>query len=501
MPPSSSANNIVHAATPFPITPQSEHPPPTVYMCASCPEFGTRGHYGSSSDMVGDGDLLFQTSSSSNVPSLPSDVEVIQVRGVMVEMEVSEDDSVYRTARVPQVEFTSPREVVFHSISAGGSPSPSRSPSRARALAKLAVKAKGIAKMLSLRRLSRKPSTEAPNPLVSSTSTVAVSGTWRDGAGGSAPRWSQASPRRPPISILVTSESRTDAIAYHMSPSARIMSSSSTTGIYTPDDDEFPHNDDDHYPQSPTPSLTTLGADAVRQLERALLNEDRDVFVDTPSRRPVARALTWNLNGRASDPLPAPNTGTTILRPRSAPPTSAVKEAAVPPTPTPFPNLLRLLLFMPWCITVGATITLFPAHIERVVFSSGYIPAPSPRGIDRFCFWADTARDYACIFCFALLSLFMASPRVAWIACALALARFAWVWGPHACATGRGCCCMHVPERLGEDDMESLALIARGGDMANLVLRQCADHSGLRPSRAGLVNAVTVARDSSVPQK
>ncbi|KAM5538572.1 hypothetical protein V8D89_007905 [Ganoderma adspersum] len=474
MPPSSSANNIVHAATPFPITPQSEHPPPTVYMCASCPEFGTRGHYGSSSDMVGDGDLLFQTSSSSNVPSLPSDVEVIQVRGVMVEMEVSEDDSVYRTARVPQVEFTSPREVVFHSISAGGSPSPSRSPSRARALAKLAVKAKGIAKMLSLRRLSRKPSTEAPNPLVSSTSTVAVSGTWRDGAGGSAPRWSQASPRRPPISILVTSESRTDAIAYHMSPSARIMSSSSTTGIYTPDDDEFPHNDDDHYPQSPTPSLTTLGADAVRQLERALLNEDRDVFVDTPSRRPLPTTLRASHLSRQGG-----------------------RRAPTPP--------LSQTCSVSCSSCRGASRsrndhTLSCAHRARRLLL-GLHPAPSPRGIDRFCFWADTARDYACIFCFALLSLFMVSPRVAWIACALALARFAWVWGPHACATGRGCCCMHVPERLGEDDMESLALIARGGDMANLVLRQCADHSGLRPSRAGLVNAVTVARDSSVPQK
>ena len=279
-----------------------------------------------------------------------------------------------------------------------------------------------------------------------------------------------------------------------MSPSARLMSSSSTTGIYTPDDDEFPHNDDERYQQSPTPSLTT-------QLERVLHDEDRDVFADTPSRRPVTRALTWNLHHRAQDPLPAPNADATILRPHSAPPTAAIQEGVSSPAPTPFPNLLRLLLFMPWCITVGATITLFPAHIERVVFSSGYIPAPSPRGIDRFCFWADSARDYACIFGFALLSLFMVSPRLAWIAWALALARFAWVWGPHACATSGACCCVHVPERLGEDDMESLALIARGGDMANLVLRQCVDHSRLRPSRAGLVNAVTVARDSSIPQK
>ena len=108
--------------------------------------------------MVDEEDLVFQASSSSHIPSLPSDVEVIEVRGVMVEMEISEDESMYGTARVPQVEFTSPREVVFHSISVGESPSPSpsRSPSRARALAKLAGKAKGIAKMLSLRRLSRK---------------------------------------------------------------------------------------------------------------------------------------------------------------------------------------------------------------------------------------------------------------------------------------------------------------------------------------------------------
>ncbi len=337
---------------------------------------------------------------------------------------------------------------------------------------------------------------DASIPLVSSTSAVAVSGTLRDGAGGSG--W-----RRPPISILVTSESMTDAITYHMSPNARIMSSSSTTGIYTPDDDECPHDEFD-YPQSPTPSLTSFGVDAARRidLQRFLAEENRDVFADTPSSKNNVRGSPSNSDTRAAHPLPASNADNTAVRPTCpAPPTATLHQASAPPTP--FPNLLRLLLFMPWCIAVGATITLFPAHIDRVVFSTGYIPGPAPRGVHRFGFWADTARDYACIFGFALLSLFAVSAPAAWVACALALARFVWVWGAYACARGERCCCVHThtSERLGEDDMESLALIARGGDMANMVLRQCADHSGARSSRPGVVEPVAVARSPVMPQK
>ncbi|PIL29806.1 hypothetical protein GSI_08012 [Ganoderma sinense ZZ0214-1] len=484
MTPSFSANSISRAAMTRPATPQRVQQPPALYMRASCPEFRARDHSSSSSGMEDEDDELVLQRASYGDDSTSSDVEIVEVQGAMLEMEIRGHETVYRTRRLSQVEFTSPRNVILHSTVTTGTPSPSPPPSRGRALAKIAGKAKGIAKMLSLRRLTRKPSMEEPIPLVSSSSTAAVSGTLRDGAGRSGRGRSQPSPRRPPISILVTSESRTDAVTYLMSPNARIMSSSSTTGIYTPDDDELPHDD---YPQSPTPSLTSSGANAVKQLERVLLEGDGDVCADSPSRRPTSRAVTSSRNIRVSNPLPAPNTGTIVPRARSAPPTAAAQGAqdVASPTHTPFPNLLRIVLFMPWCIVVGATITLFPAHIERVVFASGYIPAPSPRGMDRFCFWADSARDYARIFAFSLLSLFIVSPRAASIAWALVLARFMWVWGAYACASGKRCCCVAVPERLGEDDMESLMLIARGGDVANLVLRQCADHSCRRQSTPG----------------
>lgn len=274
----------------------------------------------------------------------------------------------------------------------------------------------------------------------------------------------------------------TDAITYHMGPNARLMSSSSTTGIYTPDNDEPLHDFDD--PQSPTPSpVIPQGASSLKRLEDALAGED-DAFADMPRGRPTARSTLANRNTRAAaaNPRPAPDAST--AHPSAI---TAVPQRAAALGPYPFPNLIRILLFMPWCVAVGATITLFPASIDAVAFSAaaGYIPAPAPRGVQRFCFWADTARDYACIFAAALLSLFLVSTGVGSVACALALARFIWVWGTYACAKGvdQGCCCVHNPQRLGEDDMESLVLIARGRDVANLVLRQCAEHARTRPSR------------------
>ena len=129
-------------------------------MCVSCPEFGTCNHFGSDSGVGDDSDLVCQNQSYSRSSSA-SDVGVVDVvedDGIaMVEVTIPDDESVYGTARVPQGEFTrSPRGVVIHSTYTGLPPSPSPSLSRARALAKMAGKAKSIAKMFSLRKLSRK---------------------------------------------------------------------------------------------------------------------------------------------------------------------------------------------------------------------------------------------------------------------------------------------------------------------------------------------------------
>ncbi|KAK0451181.1 uncharacterized protein EV420DRAFT_1561310 [Desarmillaria tabescens] len=58
--------------------------------------------------------------------------------------------------------------------------------------------------------------------------------------------------------------------------------------------------------------------------------------------------------------------------------------------------LLKILLFLPWCVLVGATILLSPRHLEYVAFFPGYIA--SPQGIRRFAHWADVAIAHVMIF-------------------------------------------------------------------------------------------------------
>ncbi|KAK0219152.1 hypothetical protein IW262DRAFT_1462780 [Armillaria fumosa] len=58
--------------------------------------------------------------------------------------------------------------------------------------------------------------------------------------------------------------------------------------------------------------------------------------------------------------------------------------------------LLKTLLFLPWCVLVGATILLSPQHLEYAAFFPGYIA--SPQGIRRFAYWAEVAFPHVMIF-------------------------------------------------------------------------------------------------------
>ncbi|TBU46795.1 hypothetical protein BD309DRAFT_915128 [Dichomitus squalens] len=309
------------------------------------------------------------------------------------------------------------------------------SPSKASPIARVMGKAKGLVRMLALRKSDRKPlDSSAIQCLGSETPATAIASSWRESA---------RAPTRPSISILITSASSNDINSLRTSISARMTSNSSTTGVYSPD-----------YPISPNPSLASPEVGPSHSLA--------DFFSAYPCDEQDALALL-------------PDASFDVLPP--------VKDGDTAPQAF-FPTLFRVLLFMPWCIAVGATITLFPAHIERVVFSTGYIPSPSPEGARRFSFFSETAYEYAMIFAVALIGLAFASPTWGIIVWAFCAGRFVWVWVAYSV---KDMCCFH--ERVGKDDMETLALVVSGRNLTNIVAQQCPNHPG---SNSPLSRIVTV---------
>ncbi|OSC99877.1 hypothetical protein PYCCODRAFT_1479518 [Trametes coccinea BRFM310] len=169
------------------------------------------------------------------------------------------------------------------------------------------------------------------------------------------------------------------------------------------------------------------------------------------------------------------------LAPR--PTQKTIPSPPIPPTRTPT-NVLHVVLLIPWCYLVGGLILLWPAALDRVVFQSGFlhdrVPASSadggsassaastsshPRGLRRFAYWATNASEH--VFIFLALSTLPAyyylththpdagTARALWLAAALSVSRFAWVWGSYIPREG-------LWERIGDDDRESLWLIWKG---------------------------------------
>ncbi|RPD61062.1 hypothetical protein L227DRAFT_74773 [Lentinus tigrinus ALCF2SS1-6] len=212
-------------------------------------------------------------------------------------------------------------------------------------------------------------------------------------------QWRDTMRSRPVMSILVRSHTVSDFATDHLSRRMHSDASNiSTTGIYTPED------------TTPNPSLDSLVPGSGAAVETFSHMDE-----------PTAQSL-------------APAGGTC--------------ESSL------FQNLARVLLFVPWCITVGGTILLFPRQLDRVVFRSGYVAPPAP-GLRRLQFWLEMAPDYVKIFLFTLAGVF--SLRIEWgaIVTALVAARFAYVWQRFEV---QACC---LSRRLGLDDMESLWVVVQ----------------------------------------
>ncbi|KAG6905627.1 hypothetical protein DXG01_001536 [Tephrocybe rancida] len=112
---------------------------------------------------------------------------------------------------------------------------------------------------------------------------------------------------------------------------------------------------------------------------------------------------------------------------------------------TLFPIALRVLIFLPWCVIAGASILLFPAQLETVVFGLGFVT--SPRGIYRYVFWTEVSKELVGVFIAFLVIVWCSYPKVGLLVMAAVVAQSVYVW--QGFRLNR-----NIP--LGEDDKQSL---------------------------------------------
>ncbi|EGO03097.1 hypothetical protein SERLA73DRAFT_158717 [Serpula lacrymans var. lacrymans S7.3] len=108
----------------------------------------------------------------------------------------------------------------------------------------------------------------------------------------------------------------------------------------------------------------------------------------------------------------------------------------------------KLICFIPWCISVGGAIVLFPNHMELVAFTPGYLS--SPKGLRRFAHWADCAYHHIMIFLSVVVVLTWYNPQLGVSLGGAVSARALYVWNNFSIDKT-------IP--LGEDDQQSLYLI------------------------------------------
>ncbi|KAI0636076.1 hypothetical protein C8Q77DRAFT_613600 [Trametes polyzona] len=122
---------------------------------------------------------------------------------------------------------------------------------------------------------------------------------------------------------------------------------------------------------------------------------------------------------------------------------------------------LHMVLFLPWCITVGAAIVLMPSTVGAITFDAGIIRGPAPGGLRRFAYWAANAYEHVFVF-LATAVLLLYHFRAPWTA-ALLFLRWAWVWVGFRPSAG-------LYRRVGWDDMESIWLVFKGRAVVDAVM-------------------------------
>jgi hypothetical protein len=116
-------------------------------------------------------------------------------------------------------------------------------------------------------------------------------------------------------------------------------------------------------------------------------------------------------------------------------------------------SITRAICFVPWCISVGGMMLLWPDKLELVAFEAGYVD--SMQGIRRFAHWADVGYQFVMIFLAFLATILWALPVTAGASLFLGLAtRFVYVWQGFR---------LDYSVPLGNDDQQSLYMLATIG--------------------------------------
>lgn len=121
---------------------------------------------------------------------------------------------------------------------------------------------------------------------------------------------------------------------------------------------------------------------------------------------------------------------------------------AVSPPAASSPTLhlvTKFVCFLPWCVTVGASLLLCPQYLELVTVNSGYIP--SRRAADRMTHWAYHAWHHTVFFLASVLIIVYFQPAIGLTIAALSLGRSVQVWSQFTFD-------QTIP--LGEDDQQSI---------------------------------------------
>ncbi|KAF9474019.1 hypothetical protein BDN70DRAFT_345244 [Pholiota conissans] len=110
---------------------------------------------------------------------------------------------------------------------------------------------------------------------------------------------------------------------------------------------------------------------------------------------------------------------------------------------------LRVVFFLPWCVTVGGALILSPDHVEYVVFQSGYIEPLC--GIRRFSHFAEYGFQHIVAFLTFLGLVTWVAPTAGFLCIGGLMAQFCWTW--HSFLVD-----YTIP--LGEDDQQTVYLLA-----------------------------------------
>ncbi|KAG0701634.1 hypothetical protein DFH29DRAFT_548919 [Suillus ampliporus] len=192
----------------------------------------------------------------------------------------------------------------------------------------------------------------------------------------------------------------------------------------------------------PMQKAKTVGHKAGRRI--ASMSGPRSSSVNKPSRRPRIRTTVDILECAEPPVLSSPPVAAHVPLADSSPEEHESPQRI-------FINILRVVLFVPWCAAVGGALLLFPENLELVVFRTGYLE--SPQGVRRFAHWADCAFHHTMIFLALVVALMWYKVAVGVpMACGL-VSRFMYVWSGFKLDSS-------VP--LGLDDRQSLYLLVKG---------------------------------------